>query len=84
MTTIELTGNVSLDFEGRKVTVCFFDPATDNDYIHSLDLDAVQTGEILGQLLSTMEIITPDSIVGGWLQQAFNSGLTQGRAEESE
>lgn len=74
-------GNVEVEFTGRELTVRDYDSGQERDYVWAIALDSVQTGQILGELLSTQELITPDSIVGAWLQQAFNAGLGQGRAE---
>lgn len=81
MDAIKLGGSVEVSLRGRALTVRDYDAGADREYVWEVDLDSVQTGQILGELYSAEQIITPDSIVGGWLQQAFNSGLGVGRAE---
>lgn len=84
MDAIKLGGNVEVIFAGRELTVYDYDAGKERDYTWSVELDSVQTGQILGELLSDEAVITPDSIIGGWLQQAFNSGLGVGRAEAEQ
>lgn len=75
---------MDLDLTGRTLTVREFDPDSDRGHKVIFELDSVAAGNVLGQILSTMEIITPDTIVGGWLQQAFENGLKQGRMDAQE
>lgn len=76
--------NIQVDLTGRTLTLFESDPSTEREYTTRFELDSVAAGLVLGQILSTMEIITPDSIVGAWLQQAFDNGLKQGHADERE
>lgn len=73
-----------IDLSGRTLTITETVADSDKEYATRFELDSVAAGQVLGQILSTMEIITPDTIVGGWLQQAFDNGLKQGRSDAQE
>lgn len=77
-------GRAVVTLRGRNLEIYDHDPATDREYSVAVDLTPAQTGAFIDELVSTLDVIVPGSIVGSWLQAAFDSGLDVGRNEKNE
>lgn len=76
--------DIHVHLDGRTLTVSHAYQNNDGRHETTWELDDVQAEQIVDQLSSRAAMITPDSIVGSWLQRAFNSGLDQGRLDAQE